>query len=133
MDIGTVYLGTKWVHVTCVILSISLFSARGAWIIVTRRGLWRWLRIVPHCIDTVLLASGLTLAFLIHQYPFYNSDWLTAKVAGLIAYIVWGVLLFRGSSKRQWQVPVGVFAVLTFVYIVSVALTKQPRGWLGFV
>lgn len=130
MDIGTFYSGTKIVHITCVAISGTLFTARGAWIIVTRRRLWRWLRIAPHFIDTVLLASGLTLAFIIHQYPFYNSDWLTAKVVGLIVYILLGVLMFRGARSRGWQVATGVFALVTFAYIISVAWTMRPMGFL---
>lgn len=130
MDIGTFYSGTKYVHISCVSLSVSLFTARGVWVIATHRRLWRWLRIVPHIVDTLLLASGLTMAFLIHQYPFFNSDWLTAKVVGLFAYIALGTLLFRGPSDQRWRVTAVLLALLTFAYIVSVALTKQPYGFL---
>jgi len=89
------------------------------------------LRVLPHVIDTLLLASGLTLAFLIHQYPFVNSAWLTAKVIGLVVYIALGVMVFRGAQGRLGRALNGIAALLVFVYIISVALTKQPSGFLN--
>lgn len=133
MDIGTLFVWTKVVHVTCVTISITLFTARGVWVIATSRGLWSWLRVVPHMNDSILLASGLTMAVLIHQYPFYNSDWLTAKVVGLVVYITLGSMLFRGSRDRVRRSIIGVFALVVFAYIVSVALTMNPEGFLVFV
>ncbi|WP_111748468.1 SirB2 family protein [Salinisphaera orenii] len=130
MDIGTVYTATKTMHVACVGLSGGLFAGRAGWVIATRRGLWRWLKVVPHCVDTVLLASGLTLAFLIHQYPFAGSDWLTAKVIGLFAYIALGVMVFRGSRQQSLRMLFSLAALLVFAYIVSVAVTKQPAGFV---
>ena len=71
-------------------LSLSLFAVRGAWMVAgTLRDKGRWVRIVPHVIDTALLASAIGLAITIGQYP-GTSGWLTAKVAGLVAYIVLG-------------------------------------------
>jgi uncharacterized membrane protein SirB2 len=122
------YLQIRMVHVACVATSITLFVVHGSWIVLSGRGLWRWLRVAPHIVDTLLLASGLTLAFLIQQYPFYNSDWLTAKVIGLVVYIGLGVTLFRGPRSRAVRAMVGLMAVLVFAYIVSVALSKQPLG-----
>jgi uncharacterized membrane protein SirB2 len=112
-------------------LSFSLFLSRGLWLLLRpARPLWRWLRIVPHMVDTALLASGLTLAFFIRQYPFVNSDWLTAKVIGLIVYITLGVIAFRGLRLKVGRWLVWAMALLVFGYIVSVALSKQPAGFL---
>ncbi|HEU4618979.1 MAG TPA: SirB2 family protein [Gammaproteobacteria bacterium] len=125
------YLLIKTVHMTCIGLSVGLFATRGAWLIASGRGLWKWLRIVPHIVDTVLLASGLTLAFWIRQYPFVNSGWLTAKVIGLIAYIALGVVLFRAPLGRPARWGIWAAALLVFAYIVSVAVTKRPAGFLA--
>jgi|GEM_PF-4445415 len=59
------------------------------------------LHVVPHLIDTLLFASGLTLAFLIRQYPFVNSDCLTATDIGLIGHIAPGVTVFR-AVRTKW-------------------------------
>lgn len=131
MDLVALYTGTKLVHVICVVLSGSLFAARGLWVMVTQRVLWTWLRVLPHLIDTLLLASGLTLAFLIQQYPFVNSGWLTAKVVALLVYIALGTVVFRGGYARVGQAVSGLAAVLVFAYIVSVAINKQPGGFFA--
>lgn len=122
----------KLVHVTCISLSFSLFFARGLWGFAgPPRPLWRWLRITPHVVDTLLLASGLTLAFFIRQFPFVNSAWLTVKVLGLIAYIALGMVALHSpySGSVRWAAWLAALAV--FGYIVSVAVTKQPAGFLA--
>jgi uncharacterized membrane protein SirB2 len=64
------------------------------------------------------------------QYPF-ALDWLTAKLGGLLVYIVCGAMaLKRGRTKGQRAVYL-VVAVLAFAYIVSVALTRNPAGFLS--
>lgn len=131
MSLAAHYLDIKHVHLTCVALSITLFAARGIRVVGFGGVLWRWLRVIPHIVDTLLLASGLTMAFLIHQYPFLNSDWLTAKVIGLIVYIALGIMVFRGPDSRIERGAAGVSAMIVFAYIISVAVSKQPAGFLG--
>jgi uncharacterized membrane protein SirB2 len=127
-----VYSWIKLLHVTCVALSFSLFFGRGLWLFTgTRRALWGWLRIMPHIVDTLLLASGLTLAVFIHQYPFVNSGWLTAKVLGLVAYVAFGMVALHYRRSRLVARAAWVVAMLVFAYIVSVAITKQPMGFLA--
>lgn len=78
----------KFLHVTCVVLSGTGFVLRGVWMIQGSPMLpRRWVRVVPHVVDTVLLPSAIALAFMIEQYPLAHG-WLTAKVLGLVAYIV---------------------------------------------
>lgn len=125
------YGAIKTLHMACVALSGGLFVTRGLWVLLSGRRLWPWLRVLPHLIDTLLLASGLTLAFFLQQYPFFNSGWLTAKVIGLIAYIALGVAVFRSHQSRSARALSGLMAGLVFVYIVSVAVSKQPAGFLA--
>jgi uncharacterized membrane protein SirB2 len=124
------YFAIKSIHVSCVALSLGLFASRGAWMLASGRPLWRWLRVVPHLVDTLLLASGLALAYTIHQYPFVNSPWLTAKVVGLVVYIGLGVMVCRAPFGRAARWALWAGALLVFAYIVSVALTKRPEGLL---
>jgi len=129
-----VFTWIKLVHVSCVTLSFTLFFTRGLWILGRPgRPLWKWLRVLPHIVDTLLLASGLTLAFLIHQYPFVNSGWLTAKVIGLIAYISLGMFAFRSTSPQAARWTMWVMALLVFGYIVSVAITMSPAGFMHWL
>jgi uncharacterized membrane protein SirB2 len=122
MDISTV----KHIHAITAAASYALFVVRGVWMMSESARLRaRWVKIVPHVIDTVLLASAIALAIILRQYPFVNG-WLTAKVIGLIVYIVLGTIaLKRGRSKRA-RVIAWIAAQAVFLYIVSVALTRDP-------
>ena len=94
------YMALKHLHMTFAGLSIGLFVLRGIWMFADSPRLNAKLtRIVPHVVDTVLLASAVGLMFVIHQYPFAQG-WLTAKLLGLVLYIVLGTIaLKRGSTK----------------------------------
>lgn len=84
----------------------------------------RWVRIVPHIVDTGLLASALTLAYLSGQYPF-TQGWLTAKLFGLLAYIALGAVALKRGRTPVLRRNCFVLAIACYVYIVSVALTRQ--------
>lgn len=125
------YLALKHLHLTTVILSFTLFALRGLWMLVDSPQLQRrWVRIVPHLIDTALLASAVGLTLILQQYPFVN-DWLTAKVLALIAYILLGGIALRRGPTRAIRAAAWVAALATFGYIVSVALTRRPLGFLA--
>ena len=93
------YATLKVVHVASAATSLVLFALRGAWMIgAPQRLKRRWVRIVPHVVDTVLLVSAIGLAVMIGNYP-GTHGWLTAKVVGLIGYIVLGsIALKRGRT-----------------------------------
>jgi len=125
------YLLLKHLHITCVVLSGLGFALRGFWMLQESARLQaRWVRVLPHGIDTLLLLSALSMAFLSGQYPF-AQDWLTAKLAGLLVYIVLGaVALKRGKTKEIRRLAL-VGAFMAFGYIVSVALTRQVMPYWG--
>ncbi len=124
------YLLLKHLHVTAVVVSGTGFFLRGLLMLNDSPLLQRrLLRVMPHVVDTILLGSAITMAVLSAQYPFVQP-WLTAKFCGLLAYIVLGmVALKRGRTKAQ-RAAFFVAALLAFAYIVSVALTRNPRGFL---
>lgn len=121
----------KSVHVTAVASSLSLFVLRATWRMRAPERLdARWVRIVPHVVDTVLLASAIWLALMLENYPGTHA-WLTAKVAGLVAYVVLGsIALKRGRTEAARGIAF-VAALAVFGYIVSVAITKSPKGFFG--
>lgn len=120
------YLAIKHLHMTCAALSGALFFVRGVWMLRDSGMLQRrWVKIVPHVIDTVLLASALTLAIWSSQYPFVQP-WLTAKVLGLVLYIVLGAVALKRGKTKPVRTAAFVAALLVFGYIVTVALTRQP-------
>ena len=116
----------KSIHITCVVLSYTLFFLRGVWLIQNSPRLHRrWVKIVPHVVDTTLLASAITLAIGIRQYPGVDA-WLTAKVVGLLLYIGLGMVALRFGKTMRVRITAWVAAQLVFFYIVAVALTHSP-------
>jgi uncharacterized membrane protein SirB2 len=127
------YVLLKQVHMAFALVSITGFVLRWSWSMtgscLTQT---RLIKTVPHVVDTLFLASGVALIFTIHQYPFTTS-WLTAKITGLLAYIVLGMMAMSPKVPRAWQVTSFLAAVSTYAWIVSVALSKSPLGFIGFL
>ncbi len=119
------YALLKFVHMGTVVLTALLFVMRGVLVIVTnRRPTSRFLRVVPHLVDVVLLATAVALSMAIQQYPLTHG-WLTAKVIGLVAYIGLGLVVMRFATHRLQRFAAFVGALVALAYVVSVALTKQ--------
>jgi uncharacterized membrane protein SirB2 len=125
------YLAIRTFHECAVALSVTGFAVRGAaalqgagWV---RAPLARTL---PQVVDTALLASALTLVALAHVNPF-TTPWLQAKLTGVVLYIVLGVIALRPGLKRGPRAAAWLAALLTAAWIVSVAFSKDPRGFLA--
>lgn len=128
------YIALKHLHITCVILSISLFVVRFYWRTHNSVQLQKkWVRITPHIVDTVLLLSAIALAWISHQVPFVQG-WLGAKIIALIVYIYLGSIALKKAKplqnttspqQKQKRLIAFIAAVIVFAYIVSVALTKD--------
>ena len=113
------YYVLKHLHVTCVVLSGLGFCLRGWWMLnESPLRLHCLTRILPH-------GSALTMAWMSGQYPFVNG-WLTAKLFGLIAYILLGMTALKRGRTMAIRARFFGLAVLAYLYIVSVALTRSP-------
>jgi uncharacterized membrane protein SirB2 len=124
------YYWIKNVHFYSVLLSFTLFVARGAWVLAGRE-LPRHplLRALPHTVDTILLTSALWLTTIIQQYPFRHG-WLTMKVLLLVAYIVLGSFALHRAKSQAGKALAFAAAVLTFLFLYSVARYHHPLGAL---
>ncbi|MBI4191980.1 MAG: SirB2 family protein [Betaproteobacteria bacterium] len=121
----------KMIHVATAAVSYALFVVRGVWMISGSPRLGeRWVRIVPHVNDTLLLAAGIWMTILTHQYPGVHA-WLTAKVIGLLAYIGLGMVALKHGTTRRVRVAAWIAAQAMFFYIVAVALTRNPLPFGG--
>lgn len=133
------YLTLKHLHVVCVVLSITGFCVRG-WLMLKKSALtgrhpaWHdgrpWVRALPHINDSLLLAAALGLIGLLGQYPFVDA-WLTAKVLGLLTYIMLGAAALNPGRPATARLAAGILALVVFGWIISVALTKHPGGVLA--
>ena len=123
-----IYLALKNLHVLCAVVSGSGFFLRGLWMLSDSSRLnQRWVRIVPHVVDTLLLGSAIALAVIGAQYPL-AQDWLTAKLIGLLVYILCGMMALRRGKSKTTRGMFFIAALLAFTYIVSVAITRSPLG-----
>jgi uncharacterized membrane protein SirB2 len=124
------YAAIKHLHAAAAALSLSLFALRGTWMLRSPQRLQqRWVRIVPHVVDTVLLASGIWLAWQLGAAG--TRGWLWAKVVAVLAYIVLGSVALKHGRTRRIRIVSFIVALATFGYIVSVAITKTPLGFLA--
>lgn len=118
----------KLIHMSTAFISISLFLVRGFWIFTGSSMInKKWVKIVPHVNDTVLLITATLLALSIQQYPFVDS-WLTAKFVALIIYIVFGMYALKRAKHINNKMVFFVLALIMFSYIIGVALTRSI-GW----
>jgi uncharacterized membrane protein SirB2 len=123
------YTQLKSLHEGAVTLSLVLFALRGLWMLREDARLQlRWVRVLPHLVDTILLASAVWLAVRIGQAPLRDA-WLTAKVIGLLAYIVLGSIALKRGRSAAVRRSAFAAALCIFAYIVSVALTKRVLPW----
>ena len=127
------YLLLRDIHISCVVLSGTGFFVRGVLMLCASPVLaQRWLRVVPHVVDSVLLGSAVMLAVQSGQYPL-AQDWLSAKLVALLAYIGCGTMALKRARTRRARLMYFVAALLIFAYIVSVAMTRSALGWLAYL
>jgi len=127
------YLQILHLHIGCVVASGSLFTARGLLRIANSpMANHRALRILSYVIDTALLIAAILLTLILHQYPFENG-WLTTKVLLLIVYIGLGTIALKRARTAARRSVAVLAALLVFAFIIGVAVTHQPAGWLLFL
>jgi uncharacterized membrane protein SirB2 len=127
------YAVVKYVHLAAVALSFSLFFLRGLWMMLDSPQLQkRWVRIVPHVNDTLLLAAGIWLAVLLRLSPVENA-WLAAKLVALVVYIGLGMLALRFLRGKGRRIAAWLAALAVFGYMVAVAVSHDPRPWTALL
>lgn len=122
----------RFLHIAAALASGAGFTLRGAWMLVDSPRLGaRWVRVVPHVVDTLLLASALALVFASGQSP-GALPWLNAKIVALLAYIGCGLFALRRGRKAV-RVLCFVLALACYAYIVTTARTRDPQGLLALL
>ena len=108
----------KHLHASLALVSVSGFPLRGL-LLASRPDLLRipWIKRGPHVVDTLLLTSGVLLAWHLQQAPFVTSYWLSTKMLALIAYIGFGMpALNHGNTRGVRRMSFGI-ALLCAAYI----------------
>ncbi|HRO61806.1 MAG TPA: SirB2 family protein [Burkholderiaceae bacterium] len=119
------YLTLKSIHMGAAVLSIAGFVLRYAWMIAQSPLLQaRPTRILPHIVDTVLLASAILLAWMAGIAP-WTVGWLGYKTIALIVYIVLGAIALKRGRTRGVRIAAGAAAIAVFASILWVARFKS--------
>lgn len=124
------YLTLKSLHVSLALVSGALFALRALWSVTGSSWLKRpWVRVLPHLLDTLLLAAGLSLMVLTTQWP-HQTPWLAAKLTALLAYIGFGSLAIRRGASVRTRALSACLALLIFVYMLGAAHRHSVLSWL---
>ena len=126
----TLAIFLKWIHVTCAFASIAGFALRGYWMAVDNPLLQhRVVKVLPHVIDTLLLGAALALLIVLHLSPL-TQPWLGTNIIALLLYIGLGMVALRFGRSKGVRVSAWLLALLTAVFMVSVAYSKSPLGFI---
>ena len=82
---------------------------------------------LAHIFSFGLLASGLTMVALYGSMP----AWVLTKLIFLFVFIALGVVAFKRAKTRSLQLVMMALALVTYGFLVSVAVTKVPAGFFG--
>lgn len=127
------YLDIRGIHIGAVIASGSLFLIRaiGHNLLNAKWPMASPLRFLVWSVDTILLTAALMLMTIVRQYPFIDA-WLTVKVVLLVAYVVIGWWAFR-ADRKQVRIACSLAAIAIFGFIITVARTHNPLGFLSAI
>jgi len=125
------YVQVKHAHVGLVVLSATLFIARGFGVLAGRR----WAMAGPArrasvAIDTALFAAGLALWSMLRLHPLRDA-WLGAKFGWLVLYIVLGSMALKRARSPGARAGFFVAALAALATLVTVPLTRHPLGWIA--
>ena len=129
------YSALKALHAASALASLTLFIIRGRWMMAMPERLQqRWVKVVPHVVDTVLLLSAIALVWQLGELEALGTQsWLGAKLVALLAYIALGSVALKRGRTRRIRVIAFCAALAVFGYIVSVATTKSPAGFVNWL
>ncbi|TFH87840.1 regulator SirB [Billgrantia azerbaijanica] len=125
------YFLVKHLHMTTAALSLLFFVVRAVWSVrgapILQR---RWVRVLPHVNDTLLLTLGVVLMVTLELWP-HQHPWLAAKLVALLAYIGLGTVAIKRGRNPGVRAAAGVAAVVTFAYMIGAAINHHPLSWLA--
>ncbi|MBR9729470.1 SirB2 family protein [Shewanella intestini] len=121
----SLYPTIKQSHLLFIGLSVLLFMVRFALHLKQSPLLDKKLmKIAPHVIDTFLLLSGVTLCFMIKQYPGVDP-WMTEKIICVISYILLGIMALKSNRNKLFKFFAFIGALGWLVLAAKLAHFKQ--------
>ena len=101
-----------YLHIVCAFLSLGLLIIRGGMQLSGKD--WqaiKLLKILPHLVDTLLIASGLSMFFL---FGYQLQSWLVMKIIMLVLYIFFSAKYFNRKAVNPNSAFLA-FALLSFL------------------
>ncbi|MCC4801012.1 invasion protein [Enterovibrio norvegicus] len=123
------YVALKHIHLFTIALSVTLFIIRFVWRMMDSKMLEKkWVKVVPHVIDTALLLTGISLVVITGFTPFTpGAVWMTEKLTCVFAYIALGFVALNYSQGTLFRL-FAFFGALGWVYAAAnLAITKTPQ------
>ena len=109
-----------YLHIVCAFLSLGLLIIRGGMQLSGKD--WRaikLLKILPHLVDTLLIASGLTIFFLV---GYQLQSWLIMKIIMLVLYIFFSAKYFSRKATN----PNNVLRTEKVEFLISEGISAVP-------
>ncbi len=131
MDDSSLFVILKSIHMITVATTLVGFLVRAWWMLSDSKLLFaKPVKIFPHVNDTILLGSALATGYVSGQLPFVDP-WLTAKLVGVIAYIVFGAFGLHYGKTKQQRIIFLILALASFAYVITVAVCRSPLACMG--
>ena len=121
----SLYPAVKHTHMMFIALSVIFFIVR--FVLHLRQSPImekKFVKVAPHIIDTFLLLSGITLCFMIQQFPLVEQ-WLTEKIICVVAYIVLGFMALKSNRNKLFKFFAFLGAIGWLVLAAKLAIFKQ--------
>lgn len=122
------YMFLKHLHLTTIAISVTLLVLRFIGSMLHASVMQtRWVKIVPHINDTILLLTGVGLIAVTGFYPFTpHSAWLTEKLLGVVIYILLGFVALREGKNKAIR-TFALLGALGWIWLIAqMAMTKVP-------
>ncbi|MGX5914427.1 SirB2 family protein [Aliidiomarina sp. Khilg15.8] len=119
----------KHIHTLIALLSVIFLILRFAYGMRGAANLnKKWLKIVPHVIDLLLILSiiGMLTSVGTSVFP---SAFLSEKLTMFVLYIIFSVVMvlsLRGRLSKNLRIPAFVLALISWLWLIKVAFSKMP-------
>ncbi|MCB6184363.1 SirB2 family protein [Leeia sp. TBRC 13508] len=118
------YIVLKHIHMLAVVLSGAFFLKRGHWMLNADDRLEaKWVKVLPHVIDTILLGSAIGLVVVGKWYENWPA-WLSAKIVLVVLYVLFGTFALKRGKTLQIRLIMWVLAIAVFITIALTAISK---------
>jgi uncharacterized membrane protein SirB2 len=84
----------------------------------------KWLKILPHVIDTLLLTMGIGLAVKLHFNPMEHM-WLAEKIIAIVAYIFTGYYTLKLARNKAMKILGFLGTIGWIMLVVRLVISKE--------